>query len=485
MAVRLTDKILPLNDAFTGMVDANQVLGGGASGVLPDACMPDLTGDVTTTAGAVATTIANDAVTYAKMQNVSATDKLLGRSTAGSGDVEEIACTAFARSILDDANEATFKATVNLEANTDFYAPGGTDVPVTDGGTGASTAQAAINTLTAVSAATNEHVLTKDTATGNAVFKAAAGAGVSDGDKGDITVSGSGATWTIDNGVVSLAKMADMATASLIYRKTAGTGVPEVNSLATLKTDLGLTGTNSGDQTSIVGITGTKSQFDTACTDGNFLYSGDITQYTDEMAQDAVGGMLSDAGDIDFTYTDATPAVTADIKADSVTYAKMQNVSATDKILGRSTAGSGDVEEITCTATGRSILDDTSVTAVRTTIGANQGEHAVTVESPTNAEDITIFFTNRAITVTEMRAVLNNGSATPSVTWTIRHSTDRNATGNEVVTSGTTTTSITSGSDVTSFNDATIPADSFVWLATTAKSGTVPELHVTIVFTYD
>lgn len=37
---------------------------------------------------------------------------------------------------------------------------------------------------------------------------------------------------------VTLAKMADMATASVIYRKTAGTGVPEVQSLATLKTDL-------------------------------------------------------------------------------------------------------------------------------------------------------------------------------------------------------------------------------------------------------
>jgi len=48
-----------------------------------------------------------------------------------------------------------------------------------------------------------------------------------------------------------------------------------------------LSGTNSGDQTSIVGITGTKAQFDTAVTDGNFLYVGDITQYTDELAQDA------------------------------------------------------------------------------------------------------------------------------------------------------------------------------------------------------
>lgn len=39
---------------------------------------------------------------------------------------------------------------------------------------------------------------------------------------------------------VTLAKMADMATASVIYRKTAGTGVPEVQSLATLRTDLAI-----------------------------------------------------------------------------------------------------------------------------------------------------------------------------------------------------------------------------------------------------
>jgi hypothetical protein len=36
-----------------------------------------------------------------------------------------------------------------------------------------------------------------------------------------------------------------------------------------------LSGTNTGDQTSIVGITGTKAQFDTAVTDGNIMYVGD------------------------------------------------------------------------------------------------------------------------------------------------------------------------------------------------------------------
>lgn len=63
-----------------------------------------LSGDVTTTGSSLAATIANDAVTYAKMQNVSATDKVLGRSTAGVGDVEEIACTSTGRSVIAAAS---------------------------------------------------------------------------------------------------------------------------------------------------------------------------------------------------------------------------------------------------------------------------------------------------------------------------------------------------------------------------------------------
>jgi hypothetical protein len=64
------------------------------------------------------------------------------------------------------------------------------------------------------------------------------GGGVSDGDKGDVTVSGSGAVWTIDAGAVSLGKLADLATSTILGRATAGTGSPEALTAAEVRTIL-------------------------------------------------------------------------------------------------------------------------------------------------------------------------------------------------------------------------------------------------------
>jgi hypothetical protein len=111
-----------------------------------------------------------------------------------------------------------------------------------------------------------------------------------------------------------------------------------------------------------------------------------------------------------------------------------------------------------------------------------QKSKSATLENPINAEDVTLFFTPVALTVSEIRAVLR-GASTPSVTWTIRHDLDRNAVGTEIVTGGTVTTDITTGDDITVMDDASIPADSFIWLETTAKSGTVQALHITIRYT--
>ncbi len=107
----------------------------------------------------------------------------------------------------------------------------------------------------------------------------------------------------------------------------------------------------------------------------------------------------------------------------------------------------------------------------------------ITVEDPTATEDITIWYTHQAITIREIEAVLV-GSATPSVTIEPVHHTDRSTvTGsdNDILTAPEVILDTTTGEGFVSavFDDPTIPADSFIWLRTTAQSGTVDELSIT------
>lgn len=185
---------------------------------------------------------------------------------------------------------------------------------------------------------------------GTIVSAAAGGGGISDGDKGDITVSGGGVTWTIDSQAVTFAKIQNVATDRLIGRDTAGSGSPEEISL---NTTLEFTGAGAVQRAALTGaVTAAAGSNTTAL--GSFTTAQLNTALSDNDV--ATGGGTatgSNTGDQTITLTgnvtgSGTGSFAATIANDAVTYAKMQNVSAISRLLGRgSAAGVGDVEEIT------------------------------------------------------------------------------------------------------------------------------------------
>jgi hypothetical protein len=108
---------------------------------------------------------------------------------------------------------------------------------------------------------------------------------------------------------------------------------------------------------------------------------------------------------------------------------------------------------------------------------------AITVESPTGAEDIAIIYTFEAITIIELQAFVTGSS--PSVTINPVFDSSIAGAGTAILASPTAITNTTTGQNLTSFNDATIPADNLIRLKTTAQSGTVTLLHLTIKYTLD
>lgn len=136
-----------------------------------------LTNDVTGSGtGSFAATIASGAVTYAKIQNVSATDKLLGRSTAGAGSIEEITCTAAGRALIDDADASAQRTTLGLGTVATLNSVSLTSnvtgtLPVANGGTGITSLGTGVATwLGTPSSANLAAAITDETGSGALVF---------------------------------------------------------------------------------------------------------------------------------------------------------------------------------------------------------------------------------------------------------------------------------------------------------------------------
>lgn len=244
--------------------DGLYATGGGGGGSLPDGDY----GDVTVSGSGTVITIDADVVTFSKMQNVS-TARILGRATSGTGDIEQL--TGTQATTLLDAFTSSLKGLA----------------PASGGGT--------TNYLRA-----------------DGTWASPPGAGLADGDKGDITVSSSGTVWTIDAGAVTYAKIQDVSAASRILGRGSAGGSGDVEEIS-LGTGLSMSGT-------------------TLSVSGVFLTDGD-------------------KGDITVASSGAAWSVDANV----VTNAKLADM-ATARFKGRVTAGTGDPEDLTGTQ-ATSLLD--------------------------------------------------------------------------------------------------------------------------------
>lgn len=300
--------------------------------------------------------LADDAVTYAKIQNVTATDRLLGRSTTGAGVIEEIVCTAAGRALLAGASAAAQRTTLGIDTDdavtfgtvtanitaASATISGGTitgitDLAVADGGTGSSTAAGARTNL------------------GLAI-----GTNVQAYDAGLQSIAG---LTTAANQSIYLTAADTYASYSLT---AAGRALLDDADAAAQRTTLGL---------------------------GSIAVLDTVTSST-------ITSLLAN-GAVQAAQLAADSVTTAKLVNSNVTYAKIQNVSATNKILGRSSAGAGVIEEIDCTLAGRALLDDADAAAQRTTLGLGtlatqsgtfSGTHSGT-SSGTNTGDQTITLT--------------------------------------------------------------------------------------------
>lgn len=206
-----TDKLIGRDTAGSGNAEQIGVTGGiefdGAGNIRTSA----FTGDVAKTAGGTILTIADNSVSNAKLGDM-AQSTIKGRGAgSGTGDPIDLSVNQV-KDILGytkaDIGLPNVENLSKAQILTDAALSGEATAP---------TPTASDNTT---KIATTQWV--------NAALAGAIGAGVADGDKGDLTVSGTGLIWTIDPNAVTLSKLQQIPTDTLIGRDTAGSGNAEL-----------------------------------------------------------------------------------------------------------------------------------------------------------------------------------------------------------------------------------------------------------------
>jgi hypothetical protein len=187
----------------------------------------------------------------------------------------------------------------------------------------------------------------------------------------------------------------------------------------------------------------------------------------DEIVANTAKAGLTDGDKGDITVSASGTVWTID--NDAVTYAKMQNVVADDRILGNVSGAGGIVAELTAAQ-------------VRTMINVESGAEpkpeltkGFYIEDPVATDDIGIWEPGVAITITKV--VFRNIGGT-SVTFNINHSGGTDLWAADEVSS-------TARESNTSFTDATCTADNYIRYQASAQSGDPTAFEMSITYTED
>lgn len=353
--------------------------------------------------------LVNGAVTYAKIQDVSATDRLLGRSSAGAGAIEEIVCTTAGRTLIAGVDSAAQRTALGL-------------------GTLATQSGTFSGTSSGVNTGDQTIVLTGDvTGSGAGSFAAtlattgvAAGAYGSTSQVPSITVDAKGRITAASNTSITVASEAisdsTAAGRALLTSSDAATQRASLG-LGTLATQSGTfsgssSGTNTGDQTiSLTGDvtgSGTGSFAATLVTTGVTASSYGTASQVPTITVDAKGRLtaasntaisIAATGISDSTAAGRTLLTSADAGAQRTALgvaAAGGIVSSgltmtTARLLGRTTASSGAIEEIAI-GSGLSlsggILSNTGSAANAFSVIAVSGQSSV--EADTSSDTLTL-----------------------------------------------------------------------------------------------
>jgi hypothetical protein len=340
-----------------------------------------LTSDVTGSGtGSFATTIAADAVTNAKAANMAAS-RFKCRVTASTGDPED--CTGTQATTLLDSFTSSLKGLVPSSG-------GGTTNYLRADGTW--TAPSASVTFASVSAALSAANTAID-------FNGQRLANMAEQPVADTDAASRGFVWG-RGGVHFVVQVATTANITLSGEQTidgvltSAYGVLVKNQSTASQNGLYTSGSGawtrradmdiSSEFIGLVNVQEGTTQADTLWTVANNLTAGitvGSTSITFTQISSSGGGLSDgDKGDITVASSGADWQIdsgvvgSTEIANGSVALADMANLSQ-DQVIGRVTASTGVPETFTCTAAARTILDDTTVGAIKTTLGA---ENALT-----------------------------------------------------------------------------------------------------------